>query len=131
MTDSHQSKPLPARPGASKPTPARELNGETRVPPTEADVSEVHIEVGGTSWAVRVLGRSGSASGASPPLLLLGFWDDGDASGAPSLEAMVVGRTLETLSVEALEEALSVAAKPPDPARKKAFFSDAGQSRRR
>lgn len=126
MTDSSQLEPQPAR---HKPTPAREIKGEAPSPPIESDVAEAHVEVRGTRWTVRVLGRAGGASGASPPLLLLGFWES-DAD-APSLEAMVVGRNLEELSAHALEAALATAAKPRDPERRVAFFPDAGQGPRR
>jgi hypothetical protein len=124
MTDSSQLEPQPAR---QKPTPAREIEGEALPPPIESDVAAAHVEVQGTRWTVRVLGRAGRASGASPPLLLLGFWE-GDAA-EPSLEAMVVGRTLGDLSDSALEAALATAAKRRDPDRRVAFFPDAGSPR--
>jgi hypothetical protein len=88
------------------------------------------VEVDGTTWTVRVLGRSGGASGTSPPLLLLGFWD-GAADGIHRREAMTVGRALSGLSPDALREALAEAGPPRDPDRKPPFFPDAGQSRRR
>ena len=83
------------------------------------------------AWTVRVQGRSGRASGASAPLLLLGFWKDVEAGGEPLLEALVAGRTLEGQSIEALEAALAIAQEPADPARKTPFFQGAGQVRRK
>jgi hypothetical protein len=96
----------------------------------ESGVPEACIEVAGRRWTVRVLGRSGRTSTGAAPLLLLGFWDGQDEDAEP-LEALVVARTLEGLSEEELESALLTASKPPDPDRKRPFFPDAGQIRRR
>jgi len=131
MADPHQNKPVPARGEHLKPTPVREMNGVTAAVRTESDVPEAHLRVGDALWTVRVLGRSARASGSAPPLLLLGFWEEGGAADGPSLEAMVVGRALEALSPDALEEALSAASVPRDPDRTVPFFPDAGQVRRR
>ena len=134
MTEPRHHKPTPARtqgPEAGrKPTPARDLNGASSPPAPDADLPEAVIEVDGTPWTVRVLGRSGSASGRSPPLLLLGFWREGDHE-KPSLEALVVARAMSDLSTEALRDALSRAEKPGDPGHEKPFFADAAQTRRR
>jgi hypothetical protein len=135
MTDPNSHKPPPARPGAGKPIPVRELTGErtaeSPAQPAESDIADAQVDVEGTRWTVRVLGRSGRASGATAHLLLLGFWE-GDAVGdEPSLEAMVAGRTLQGVSTEALEAALSGARKPGASDRKRGFFQDASQARRR
>jgi hypothetical protein len=72
------------------------------------DLDQAQITVDGTSWTVGVLGRAGSAATGRTPLLLLGF--DAAVDGEPrSLEALVVARTLEGLSEEALVAALGQA----------------------
>jgi hypothetical protein len=131
MTDSKNHKPSPARPGAGKPIPVRELNGEPPPQPAESDVEEAQVEVEGAYWTVRVLARSGRASGATAHLLLLGFWESESVEDDPSLEAMVAARTLQGMSEEALAAALSDATKPSAHDRKRGFFQDAGQVRRR
>lgn len=129
MTDPNNHKPMPARPGGGKPIPVRELTGESPPQPIAADVTEAQVEVDGVRWIVRVLGRSGRASGTAAHLLLLGFWE-GDVGGeGPALEAMVAGRSLEGMSTEALEAAHSKASKPQPPNRKRTFFKEAGQGR--
>lgn len=134
MGDDDHHKPVPAREAAgrarAKPTPVRDLTGEPPAASPEADVPEVTLEVDGDTWTVRVLGRSGGAAGTRPPLLLLGFWSGG-GEGDPSLEALVVGTSLASLSGAALKRALSGAEAPRDPGRKKPFFEGAGQARRR
>lgn len=134
MSERSRRKPIPARPpaepGETKPTPARELSGRSAPSAPEADVAEVSLEVDDETWTVRVLGRSARASGATPPLLLLGFWE-GDAEGGHARERLVVGRALTDLSPAALREALSTAGGPRDPDRKKPFFEGAGQARQR
>ena len=129
MTDPSRRKPPPARHPRGKPTPVRELIGETPLQPAESDVAEAFVEAEGIRWTVRVLGRSGRASGGSAPVLLLGFWEDGGSVDAPSFEAMVVARELGGLSAEALEAALGTAVKPRDPDRKKVFFQHVAQGR--
>lgn len=131
MTDTRDHKPSPARPESGKPTPVRELKGEPPAVQAESDIAEAHVDVEGTRWTVRVLGRSGRASGSSAHLLLLGFWEGEDVGDEPSLEAMVAARALQALSAEALEAALAGAAKPSDADRRRGFFQDAGQARRR
>mgnify|MGYP007062904820 CR=1 FL=1 len=129
MTDPSHRKPPPARHPRGRPTPVRELNGETPSLPAESDVAEAYVEAEGFRWTVRVLGQSGRASAGSAPLLLLGFWEDAGSADSPSLEAMVVARGLAGLSPEALEAALRSAVKPPDPDRKSVFFRDVGHGR--
>ena len=120
----------PARPSSPKPTSVRDLAGAT--PSGAPDLGETFLEVGGMAWAVRVLGRVGRASGASAPLLLLGFWEaDAAAHRLPSREALVVGRALEDLSPEALEEALAAARPPRDPDKTPGFFQESAQGGRR
>jgi hypothetical protein len=62
---------------------------------------------------------------------LIGFWSDGEATEQHALEALVVGRTLDHLSLDALEDALATATRPRDPDRKLPFFEDAPQARRK
>jgi len=128
MSDSSRTKPTPAR---AKPTPARALNGESPSVPVEVERAEARLEVGGAQWTVRILGRSGRASGVSPSLLLLGFWQGEPDADEPALEVMVAGRELEGLSPRALEDALALAVKRRDPGQKAPFFPDAGQGSRR
>jgi len=134
MSDADYHKPIPARsapePARGKPTPARSRSGDPPVSEPEADVAESTVVVDGVTWTVRVSGRSGSASGMSPPLLLLDF-RSGDGDGGAELEALVVGRSLSGLSEEQLESALAGAEKPRDPDRKRSFFAESGQPRRR
>lgn len=94
-------------------------------------MAESHVEEEGVVWRVRVLGRSGRASGRSPPMLLLGFWNDERLERPPRLEATVVGRRLADLSSESLAVALSQASPAPDPARRKSFFEEANQVKRK
>lgn len=144
MTDPREDTP-PAE-GASnfKPTPVRELDGSRATSSTPVLVEEVRIEVAGTGWTVRVLGRSGRASVIATPLILVGFWkdgaetegpDSGDAAEAPTakadLEALVVAQSLETLSLEELEAALASAWRPRDADRSPPFFPEAAQARGR
>jgi len=131
MTDSPDAG-LQAVQGANgKPMPARAINGASTTPEVAAQVEEACIEIDGQSWTVRVLGRSGRASGASVPLVLLGFWEEGAADEGPSLEAMVVARSLDELAPQELASALAQASKPRDPTRPRPFFPEAGQSRGR
>jgi hypothetical protein len=120
----------PARPPSPKPTSVRDLPGAT--PSVAPDLGQAVLEVEGTSWTVRVLGRVGRASGGSATLLLLGFWE-GDAAGrqTPSREALVVGRALEDLPSGALEESLATAQPPRDPEKAPGFFQESAQGGRR
>jgi hypothetical protein len=144
MTDPREDT-SPAE-GAStfKPTPARELDGSRASSSAPAPVEEAHIEVGGTGWKVRVLGRSGRASVVATPLVLLGFWKDEaatevaasgdpaeDMEAEPDLEALVVAHSLEALGPEELEEALAGASRPRDADRAPPFFPEAAQARGR
>jgi len=120
----------PARPPSSKPTSARELAGAA--PPAAPDPGHAVVEVGGTAWTARVLGRAGRASGASAPLLLIGFWDDSTPVDRPhSREALVVARAIEDLPAGALEEALASGSSPRDPERAPGFFQESAQGARR
>ena len=96
------------------------------------DPAKVGLEVEGAAWQVAVMGRAGRASGASAPLLLLGFWAEGDAEdGPPSREVLVVARSIEDLPPESLRAALTMATPPRDPERPPPFFQESGQNRRR
>lgn len=133
MSDADHHKPVPAREAAesarSKPTPVRELGVE---PPSlpEADVPETSLDAEDGSWVVRVLGRSGGTAGTAAPLLLLGFWPEGE-EGRHTREALVVGASLASLSPASLRLALSRAEEPRDPDRSRPFFEEAGRARRR
>lgn len=130
MADPARPERSPARPPGSKPMSVRELTGAP--PSASPPPGQAVVEVEGKAWTVRALGRSGRASGASPPLLLLGFWGEGaSAHEPPSLETLVVARALEDLSTEALEAALGSAAPPRDPEKAPAFFPESAQGRRR
>lgn len=111
-----QAPPDSAKPSPPQaPTPVRAMTGtEAPSSPTEADAEEVEVEVDGDGWTVRVLGRSGGSMPSRVPMLLLGFWQEGDDGREPAREALVVGRTLEALSGADLEGALR-SARPPRP----------------
>ena len=87
---------------------------ESPAPRVEPDVAEVRIEAGGRPWIVTVLGRSGGTASGATPLLLLGF-TPADTAARVSLEALVVGRTLEGVSKSALIKA-HASASPHEPA---------------
>jgi len=132
-------KPIPARP----PEAARAAASAPDVPPperpptssgpaegdTRPEVVEATFEHGGSTWWVRVLGRSGSAGGRSPQLLLLGFSSAPEAGGPHVREALVAARSLAELSAERLAEALAGAVEAPSGAQKP-FFAAVGQGRR-
>lgn len=88
----------------------------------EPDITESVLERAGHVWTVRLLGRSrgGIGTGAAP-LLLLGFWEGRgtQACGPPSLEHLVVGRTLSELGPYDLETALG-RARPHTPLERRA-----------
>ena len=98
----------------AKPTPVRvRSKAGASAPAVEPDVTEAVIEAEGRSWTVRVLGRSGRGGvGGAPPLLLVGFWEQGSADSSHAREALVVGRTLAGLSASRLEGAFARAAPP-------------------
>ena len=98
----------------AKPTPVRALGkAGASAPAVEPDLTEAVIEVEGRSWTVRVLGRSGRGGiGGAPPLLLVGFWEQGSVDSGHAREALVVGRTLAELSASRLEGAFARAAPP-------------------
>lgn len=130
MSEHDHAKPRPVRPPGAKPTPVRESRGESAAKVPSEDVEHLRLDAQEESWTVRVLGRSGRAARSSPALLLLGFWK-GDGEGDPVLEALAPGETLSDLSPEALRTALAAASEPRDPERRKPFFEDASQTRRR
>jgi len=131
MADPARPDLPPARPPSPKPLSVRDVTGEVPAQQAAPDLDEAQIEVADERWTVRVLGRAGRASGASPPLLLLGFWRPESSDPTPALEAMVVSSALGNLSEEALAEALSRAGPPRDPDRRPPFFRDGSQGRRR
>jgi hypothetical protein len=77
----------------------------------EPDTGQVQLEVEGKLWTVTVLGRAGG--GAATPLLLLGFQAAEEQSVGPTLEALVVGKTLSGMSESRLETALASASGSP------------------
>ena len=111
-----------------KPTSVRELAESGSGPGTEEpDVAEVRLEMEDEHWVVRVLGMAGSGSSGNVPLLLIGFWTVMDSSALPDREALVVGKTLGSLSTESLTTAFKNARAPSDPEQKKSFFENLGQ----
>ena len=159
MTDAHNQKegrpgarPPPARPpqpvtgGArapviarqapesGKPTPVRDLATPVvspgASPKVEPDVAEATIEVDGTSWTIRVQGRSGGSTAGKTPLLLLGFWKAQTATSPPDREALVVGGLLAHLTEDDLETALAESRVPAAADRSRGFFSDISERRR-
>jgi hypothetical protein len=139
--DRRSAPPPPARSAAPDgeveegrtPTPARALleEAETRAPPStsEPETEEATLESGDERWTVRVAGhgRSGSAGGAAP-LLLLSFFRAGSAE--PELESLVVGHSLGALSEEDLLAGLRRARTPPEPGSRKEIFPEVGGRRR-
>ncbi|MCH7533919.1 MAG: hypothetical protein IIB36_19455 [Gemmatimonadetes bacterium] len=129
--------PVVARqaPESGKPTPVRGDLATPGVfpgasPDVEPDVGEATVEVDGTSWTVRVRGRSGGGSAVNTPLLLLGFWKVQSATSPPDREAFVVGRLLADMTAGDLEAALAESRDPADPDRRPAFFSEISERRR-
>jgi hypothetical protein len=109
-------------PAEFKPTPARVMAATEGEPsPSAATVETITLESGGSSWSVRVLGRSGGGDASAVPLLLLGFWEGLEPQGDPQRERVVVGRSLTTMSDGDLRDALTAARpwKPPARARKR------------
>jgi len=96
-------------------------------PDAVGSATEVRVDGRGRVWWARVVGRSGRAR-VGTPLLLLGFRAHDEA--APTLEALVAGRSLEGVPVEALESALARAVPPVPAGRRRPFFEDAGDARR-
>ncbi len=103
---------------------------ESSDPHAESPGEEVGVSWRGAAWVARVVGRSGRAEARSAPLLLLGFWPNGPAAGAPALEAMVAGRRLEDVPEEALQAALDRAKAPPVAGQRRPFFEDSDPTRR-
>ena len=128
--------PVVARraPESGKPTPVRDLAtpgvSPGASPDVEPDVGEATLEVDGTSWTVRVRGRSGGASAVKTPLLLLGFWKAQSATSPPDRETLVVGRLLADMTAGDLETALAESREPADPDRRPGFFSELSERRR-
>lgn len=96
-----------------KPTPVRDMAPVESTPaPTEPDLEEAEVSIEGETWTVRVLGRSGGERASATPLLLLGFWEDDPEADDPDREALIVGRTLASLTPAALRSAYR-ASEPP------------------
>ena len=115
-----------------KPTPVRELaESGSALGTEEPDVTEVQLEMEDESWVARVLGMAGGGPSGGVPLLLLGFWTVTDSSASPDREALVVGKTLGSLSSESITTAFKNAKAPKDPERKKPFFENLGQGKPR
>lgn len=125
-------------PSEFKPKPARVMAAtEAEAPPSAIAVEMITLESGGSSWSVRILGRSGGRGASVVPLLLLGFWEGLEPKGDPRREKIVVGRSLAAMSEGDLRDALAGARpwRPPDRARKRAERSGGnrrdGAARRR
>lgn len=121
--DSTEAEPR----GAEVPVSARALTSaramaqtEAAPSPTTPDAEAATVEVDGSSWVVRVIGRTIGAGVARVQMLLLGFWPEGDAQGDPKRECLVVGGTLDALSQGDLERSFERSRTPiarPDPGR--------------
>ena len=112
-----------------RPTPVRAAMDTSPVPDVPAE--ECTLDVEGTTWRVRVLGRSQAGVGTvGTPLLLLGF-TSADQNG-PDREALVVGSALEDLPEAALLVAHR-AARPPrsEAERSRPLFAGAAGDRRK
>ena len=121
-----------AEPG--KPTPVRDLAAPGvspgAFPEVEPDIDEATVEVDGTSWTIRVQGRSGGSDAMKPPLLLLGFWKAQTVASPPDREALVVGRLLADLTEDDLEAALAESRDPAVVDRSRGFFTEISERRR-
>ncbi len=119
---------------SGKPTPVRDLAtpgvSPGAAPDVEPDVGEATVEVDGTSWTVRVRGRSGGGSTVNTPLLCLGLWKVKSATSPPDREALVIGRLLADMTAGDLETALAESRDPVDPDRRPGFFSEISERRR-
>jgi len=94
--------------------PARDMGRPDPSPPAEPAAAVAEIEVEGSAWTVRVLGRSGAVSGRrGAPLLLLGFAPREPGGEGAEREALIVGSTLDALSETELERAFRGARTPP------------------
>lgn len=137
-SDQPEQTPSPAKPASARPddaalppTPVREAMdlGEPEPDAVERDLEEVSLEVDGTEWTARVLGRSrGGPPTAPTDLLLLGFASPGEDSA--TLECLVVGRLLSGLSELQLLSALRGATPPLDPDRPKTLFPGTAERRK-
>ena len=119
---------------SGKPTPVRDLVTQGVSPGdtanVETDVGEATVEVDGTSWTVRVRGRSGGASAGKTPLLLLGLWKAQAATSLPDREALVVGELLVDMTAGDLETALAESREPADTDRHPGFFLEISERHR-
>ena len=128
--------PVVARqvPESGKPTPVRDLATPSVSPgaslEVEPDVDAATMEVDGTSWTIRVQGRSGGSAAARTSLLLLGFWKGQTTASPPDREALVVGCLLADLTEDDLEAALAESRDPAVVDRSRGFFSEIGERRR-
>ena len=107
----------------SPPTPVRAVMGPASTPAEEVAAPpppDVHVAVDGVRWAVRTLGRSGTASA---PLLLLGFFHPDDPP-EPRREALVVARRLEELTELQLEAAWRASGPYVPPGTRRPFFPE-------
>lgn len=117
--------------GGGKLRPARELAGtEPPQPLPQPDIPEALVEVGDSTWLVRVLGRGGGGRAGTPPLLLLGFFHSERPGSEPAHEVTVAANALSELTQERFEAALMASSPPPPSGRRKPFFDGAGQARR-
>lgn len=121
MTDEPTRTP---RPVSARPQSVRAgLVGDTSHP--EIPVASRELEMDGVSWTVQLVGRARvRTGGAGTPLLDLLF----QADGRDDLEALFVGRSLEALTDDQIEEAFrSARIHQPDPPRQ-GFFEGTEQS---
>jgi hypothetical protein len=106
--------------GGRPPPPARALTQTENGPlePVPPDVDGAQLAMAGDVWHIRVLGRSGGVGPTAVPMLLLGFWPEGEAEGEAVREALIVGRTLEALTTLDLENALAASREPRGPSQR-------------
>lgn len=121
-SDGKRTAPRSVRDGLAPPTQmAPEVETPTRT-----------LEVSGAQWLVAEAGRAeAGTTGTAVPLLLVTFQEvvgegraSEDTGRTEKLEAMVVGRSLDSVAEEALQVALSRARPWRDPNEPRPFFAD-------
>jgi len=103
--------------------------GDATAGAVEQDVDQVALDVEGVQWTVQVQGRSRVGPTTAPTdMMLLGFSGPGED---PTLERLVVGRTLSGLTERELFVAFASAMPPLDPKRPRTLFAGAAERRSR
>lgn len=119
--------PRPPEPISARPRSVRDgLPGEGEAPEIPVESREVEFE--GVLWTVESAGRARVRTGGSgTPILDLRF----HADGRGRLQGLVVGRRLEELSLDQLEEAIRTARPFNEATSDRPFFDGTDQSGRR